>query len=89
MEYSSGVWGFPRFPKMENIQNRAARIFLGVHKFAPTLGLEGDLSWLSIRYRLWINMLRMWNRFVILPQSRLTKHVFMNDFYLACSGYNN
>lgn len=43
MEYASGVWGYRSYTKLETIQNRAARIFLGVHKFAPLLALEGDM----------------------------------------------
>ena len=34
-------------------------------------------------------MLRLWNRLVILPENRLTKHVFINDYYLAMSNFDN
>jgi hypothetical protein len=65
------------------IQNRAARIFLGVHKFTPTPVLEGDTGWLSPRYRRWMNILRLWNRLNSLDNDRITKIVYVNDYQLA------
>lgn len=31
----------------DSIQNRAALYFLGVHKFAPVLAVQGDMGWIS------------------------------------------
>ena len=53
VDYSSGVWGFEDFQTTTQLQNKAQRIFLGVHKFAPILGLEGDMGWLEPKYRPW------------------------------------
>ena len=39
MEYAATVWGYDYAQKLNVIQNRAARNFLGVHKFTPTLAL--------------------------------------------------
>ena len=89
MEYASGVWGYENSNKTNMIQNRAARIFLGVHKFAPTLALEGDMGWMSTRYKRWLHILRLWNRLIALNDERLTKHIFVNDFYLAMSNFEN
>jgi hypothetical protein len=89
VEYVSGVWGFKKFKNIDMLQNRAARIFLGVHKFTPILVLEGDTGWLSPRYRRWINMLRLWNRLNNLENDRLTKVVFMNDYQLAGTNVKN
>ena len=89
MEYSSGVWGYDQYNKLDTIQNRASRVFLGVHRFAPLLALEGDMGWMSTRYRRWINILRLWNRLTTLNMDRITNHVFINDFYLAQSGDDN
>ena len=49
LDYSSGVWGYHKFEKINTIQKRAMRIFLGVHRFAPKLALEGDMGWMSSR----------------------------------------
>ena len=47
------------------------------------------MGWMSTRYRRWTNILRMWNRLVKLDDDRLTKHVFINDWYLAQSDSKN
>ena len=72
MDYSAGVWGFQKYDKVDTVQNRAMRAFLGVHRFTPKLALEGDMGWLSSRYRRWLSMLRLWNRLVKLADDRLT-----------------
>jgi hypothetical protein len=89
LDYAAGVWGFSKYNCIEGIQNRATRIFLGVHKFAPKLGLEGDMGWMSCYYRHCLSMLRLWNRLIKLPANRLTKKIFVDDFHLALSGHDN
>jgi hypothetical protein len=89
LDYAAGVWGFSKYNCIEGIQNRATRIFLGVHKFAPKLGLEGDMGWMSCYYRHCLGMLRLWNRLIKLPANRLTKKIFVDDFHLALSGHDN
>jgi len=79
LDYCSGVWGFGNFSKPDMVQNRAMRVFLGVHQFAPILALRGDMGWHTCRIRWYINILRLWNRLVKLPDYRLTKHVFLWD----------
>ena len=63
------------------------RIFLSVHCFAPKLALEGDMGWMLSRNRQFICVLRLWNRLLNLPDDRMTKQIFINDFYLAQSGH--
>ncbi|ESO98409.1 hypothetical protein LOTGIDRAFT_159217 [Lottia gigantea] len=63
-EYCSGVWGFKQFPKIEQIQNRAIRYFLGLHRFTPKAALNGDMGWLPPHVKRWLNMLKMWNRII-------------------------
>ena len=89
LDYSTCVLGFKKYDCIEAIQNRAYRIFLGVHKFAPKLGLEGDMAWMSCENRHILNILRFWNRLLKLPDNRLTKKIFTDDFYLAQSGHEN
>ena len=71
--YGCEIWGFENYNKLDSVQNKASRVFLGLHKFAPLLVLEGDMGWIKTRYRRWTNMLRMWNRLVTLDDDRLTK----------------
>ena len=34
-------------------------------------------------------MLRLWNRLVNMSDDRLTKHIFVNDYYLSMSNFEN
>ena len=34
---------------------RAMRFFIGVHKFSPTCGVQGDTGWLSMKQTLHYN----------------------------------
>ena len=77
-----------RFLCLEAIQNRAIRVYLGVHKFAPLLELEGDMGWMSCEHQ-HLSILRLWNRILKLPDDRLTKKIFINDYYLAQSEHKN
>ena len=77
LNYGSEIWGFGNFPKCDSIMNRAMRYFMGVHRFAPTDGVQGDMGWMSLRYRRYIAMLKFWNRLVKMNESRLTKRVFL------------
>ena len=39
LEYGSEVWGYGKFENIQQVQNKAIRIFLGVHRFAPIVGI--------------------------------------------------
>ncbi len=79
IDYGSAIWGYKSYNALDKVQNRATRYFTGVHKFAPTLGHVGDMGWVSNRGRWKINILRLWNRLVLLDDSRLTKKIFKWD----------
>ena len=89
LDYSASIWGFSRYNCLEAIQNRAVHVYLGVHKFAPLLALEGDMGWMSCEHRQQLSILRLWNRILKLPDDRLTKKIFIGDYYLAQSGHRN
>lgn len=80
LDYSSGIWGYKTFSKIESLQNRAQRIFLGVHRFAPALGVEGDMGWLLRTNQRRLKMLQFWNRLVKMRDTRLTKKVFRWEY---------
>jgi hypothetical protein len=80
LDYCSSVWGFKTFNKIDMIQNRAIRYFLGVHKFTPILSLNGDMGWIITKHRRWVNMIRLWNRIVKMNNSRLTRKIFDYDY---------
>ena len=80
LDYCSGVWGSQKFGQIDAIQNRAIRFYLGIHRFAPNLAINGDVGWISSQVRRKVNMLRLWNRMMKLDSERLTKKVFMWDW---------
>ena len=77
LDYCSGVWGFKSFDKIDMIQNRAIRYFMGVHRFTPILAITGDMGWAVSTSRRWANVLRLWNRLVNMDENRLTKKIFL------------
>ena len=79
MDYGAGVWGSKVFAKMEAVQNRAMRFFIGVHRFAPIPALSGDMGWDSCSVRWQIAGLRLWNALVRMDDARLCKRVFLYD----------
>ena len=79
LDYSAGVWGYGAHSKLDSIQNRALRYFLGVYEYAANLAINGDVGWTPCRVRRKVEMLRLWNRLVSLEDHRVTKHVFMWD----------
>ena len=83
LDYCSGVWGFGRNDKINTIQNRAIRFFMGVHKFSPNLAINADMGWISSSTRRKVNMIRLWNRFITMDESRLTKKIFSWDFSIC------
>lgn len=83
-DYSAGIWGTKIFPKIEQVQYRAARYFMGVHRFAPIESLLGDMGWSSSKTRHNSLILRFWNRLCVLNESRLTKKVFDWDRQYTC-----
>ena len=78
-DYSAGIWGTKKFPKSEQVGYKAARYFMGVHRFAPIDALLGDMGWLSAKSRHKTLLLKQWNRFCNLPENRLTRRVFEWD----------
>ena len=79
LTYGSGIWGYKHVPWCDTIQNRAIRIFLGVHRFAPNLAVNGDMGWFSTQNKRHQCMLRLWNRLIRLEDTRLCKQIFYVD----------
>ena len=79
LDYCSGVWGSNKYSKIESVQNRAIRFYLGVHAFAPDIAITGDVGWLPCGVRRKIEMIRLWNRLVSMNNDRLTKLALFED----------
>ena len=84
-DYSAGVWGTKSFPKSEQVQYKAARYFLGVHRFAPIEALLGDMGWTTAKTRHKVLILKWWNKLCCLPRDRLVRKLFDWD----CSFFSN
>ena len=86
LDYASEVWGFKTFENSERVQMTALRYFFGVHKFAPHHALYGDSGWLPGVLTRHCNMIRFWNRMILMEDTRLTKMIFNYD--LNCNVLN-
>ncbi len=76
MLYGAALWGFKEHSKLNSVQNRACRFFLGVPKTASTLACRGDMGWLSVHAKQKREMIRYWCRLNVMDQSRLTYRIF-------------
>ena len=45
-DYAAEIWGFTIF-----VQNRAMCYYLGVHKFTPIVGMQGDFDGCRVNIR--------------------------------------
>jgi hypothetical protein len=79
MDYASGVWGFKQYDHVSAIENKFMRYFLGVHRFAPNLGLWGDMGWIPSVIRRKVNIVRLWCRLIRTDEIRIVKKVFLTD----------
>ena len=88
LDYSSEIWGFKKYVKAEQVEQRAMRFFLGVHRFAPILGIQGDMGWIPSNIRWTISILRYWNRLLKMNENRLTKLVFLWKYNLQNNNWS-
>ena len=73
LDYCSGIWGYNNFKCIDDVQNRALRYFMGVHKFCPLPALEGDMGWRSSSVRRYTEIISLWNRILGMEDTRLPK----------------
>ena len=85
MDYCSSIWGYKKYQQIDNVQNRAMRFYLGVHRYAPIAAISGDLGWVPSQYRRRLNMLKLWNRLVNFNSDRITKLAFDQDYVSAAN----
>ena len=83
------VWGFQKANEFDLIQNRAMRYYLGVHKYAPIAGMRGDMGWCSLLLGRKMCSLRLWNKLILMDDSRITKHVFNYDYQICKNNWNS
>ena len=50
---------------------KAIRCYLGVNRYAPKAGIEGEIGWTPPKIRRHLNILRLWNKIVSMENTRL------------------
>ncbi len=86
MDYASGIWGFKNYDRPNIVQNRAQCAFLGLHKYASNVMVNGDMGWIDPAVRRKLNILRLWARLERMSDNRLTKRIYLWD---RTQKYNN
>jgi hypothetical protein len=76
MLYGAGLWGNREYAKLNTIQNRACKYFLGLPKTASNVACHGDMGWLSVHAKQKVEMVRLWCRLKNMDQTRLTSCIF-------------
>ena len=78
IEYGSEITGIYKMNNLDKVIDKAARAFLGVHKFCPIVSMYKDLKWVTNECRRKLNILRYWNRLVQMSDTRITKKTFID-----------
>ncbi len=73
LDYCAEVWGFQDFREIDYVQNKAIRICLGVHRFAPLNAINCDMGWSASDVSRKVVMCRFWNRIIAMEDNRLPK----------------
>ncbi len=76
MMYEAALWGGKEHRKLNMIQNRACKFFLGVAKTASNVASHGDMGWLAVFAKQKIEIVRLWCRLQTMDTSRITYKVF-------------
>ena len=83
LDYGAGIWGHLEAKPSYQVQNKALRYYLGVHRYAPTSAIHCEMGWLHSKLRQSIEVFRLWNRLLTLDDSRITKRIFLWDKQLC------
>ncbi len=65
--------------RKDNYIVRSHKVAIVLTNIITLLVLEGDMGWISCQTRHHINMIRLWNKFINMEESRITKRVFNLD----------
>ena len=87
--YGTESWGYIKSKSIVDIQKRALRFFMGVHKFTPIPAMMGDMGWVGIEIKQSLCMIRYWNRLLEMDHTRLTKRIFLWDYNLITGTWSN
>ncbi|ESO86979.1 hypothetical protein LOTGIDRAFT_166715 [Lottia gigantea] len=71
MSYGAGIWGMVEHKKLNSVQNRACKLFLGLKRNSPNLAARGDMGWTSCLTKQRVEVLRLFCRLKCLSNDRL------------------
>jgi hypothetical protein len=74
--YGAAIWGQKYYGRINSVQQRAMKYFLGLPKRAPNSAVIGDMGWTDSTTRIWVSVGRQWCRLRNMETSRLNKVVF-------------
>ena len=77
LDYCCPVWSHIKTSKIEQVQHRAMQVYMGLNRFAPLLGIYGDMGWLPTKYRQILKNIRYWNRLLKMNYNRISKQIFL------------
>ena len=75
--YCSGIWGLTGSTKVNTVQNKACRYFLGVGKNAANLATRGDMGWTDCLVNQRVETCRLFCKLTNIQNDRLVKQIFM------------
>lgn len=91
INYGACIWGTKEYSCINAVQNRACRFFLGVGKYAPNNGVNGDMGWMPPIIKQWKCVLRNYFRLKGMSENRINKQVFRwmcDKSNLNCKNWN-
>ena len=71
--YGAGIWGLSEQKKINTVQNKACRYFLGLGKNAANIASQGDMGWTSCNMKQKIESCRLHFKIQCTDDNRLVK----------------
>ena len=79
INYGASIRGLKDYSCINAVQNRACRYFLGVGKYTPNNGVNGDMAWTLVCVKQWSSVLKLNTRLKNMDNSGLT-----NPYIIGC-----
>ncbi len=77
INYSASVWGNKEFTFISTIQHRASQHYPGLGKYAPNVGVLGEMGWQLPAHGMWSAVTMQLCHLAGMPRTRLNGHVFV------------
>ena len=81
--YGSAVFGFAEYESLVKLHLRAARAFLGLPKNVTSVAIISDMSWLEMKYKTRLNMIRQYHHVIKLTKDRLVRQIYDWDIQFS------